>query len=177
MIALVFPRSFLVKLSTKTVRISDDQRIRGLKGNVSSHEMPADDIDDLVDPKILRSPHPPRILSSLLSIAWVGKGNIPKTHGLFDVRRDKIAAALTTLKNINPFYAHIEISAERLNALGSPGTSHQPKSIQIRRINDAAAAATEGAGYGVDDDSLDKLHTTRILPCLFKKKNWERMIQ
>ena len=159
LIALDFSRTFLVKLYTKTHHLPRDQRVTALKGNVVTYEMPAEDIQNMLDTNLL--PHPPEVLASLLSIAWVGKGALPETHGVFNVSRDKIHAALKKAKAINPQYGHITISEERLNLYGKPGEVRQPESIQIRQLqhDQADAAAREGASYGVDTeepDSLDK---------------------
>ena len=160
LISLDFPRVFLIKLFAKTHRLPSDQRIRALKGNVVTYEMPATDIEQFITPEVL--PHPPEILSSVVSVAWTGKGEMPDTRGLFKVRRSKIQSALEDLKAINPLYKDVNIDEERLAALGAPGEEYQPESVQIRQFDNANAASTEGAGYGMpeeeeeDDDSLDR---------------------
>ena len=160
LVALDFPRVFLIKLFAKTHRLPSDQRIRALKGNVVTYEMPATDIEQFITPDVL--PHRPEVLSSVVSVAWTGKGEMPDTRGLFKVRRSKIQEALKVLKEISPLYEDVTISEERLAALGQPGEEHQPESIQIRQFSNTDMAATEGASYGVPEeedeaeDSLDR---------------------
>lgn len=65
-------------------------------------------------------PRPPTILVSLISITFVGMGNLPKNwlRSTFRVRCHAVHDALQWLKLHNPkYYGQIEISPERLDNL------------------------------------------------------------
>ncbi|KAI0309385.1 hypothetical protein OF83DRAFT_1019024, partial [Amylostereum chailletii] len=119
LIGHVFPRVFVVKLHPKDRRGGHDPSTlqSGLKGNVTTFEMNMDKISDMVHGSLM--PQRPLILSFLITIAYIGKGPLPKEwlRGAFKVRRQHVADALAWLKENNRYYSDIDINPTRLAAL------------------------------------------------------------
>lgn len=158
LIAQYFPRVWLIKLYPKTSGANPESLVSALRGNVCSYEMPTKEIESLVTPGVL--PHPPSILPLLVSIAFVGKGQLPNLGGMFEVNRDRLKAALDWLKANNDLYSDIIIDNKALDAYGAVGEpSRTPAEIEaiIRVGANADKAATEGASYGVPAEEEGKL--------------------
>lgn len=126
LVALAFPRAYIVKLFPKDRRTDTSSRQRrlpnnmlfdALSGNVCSVDMPHAELDDMLRGGKL--PHPPKILADLLSIAWVGTFRVPPQYlrGSFGISRTRVYRALWWLKRHNPEYHDIQIDPTIWNSL------------------------------------------------------------
>jgi len=153
LIAKYYPVAYIVKLYPK------DQRSRhwgtdmqsGLKGNVSTYRLYANEIKDMIDGIIL--PPPAAILSSVIGVTFVGPNNLPRSQmpHMFHVRRSRVKAALEWLKENNPLYRDIVISAENLSQLPEDGVPRELV-ISTKHSTDTGSLAREHEGYVPVDD-------------------------
>lgn len=164
LIQLAFPRAYLVKLQPKRrsnsgaqCSIPHDQLFDGLSGSVCSVKMPADDVIQMLEGKLVNTPtlpSPPIVLAHTISIAYLGFGKAPPYYlrNLFVVRRKVVLAAIKWLQLNNPVYKNVTIDEDALDALPDDGV---PDSIIIRdgaSAQDIAFAASEGTGYTRQDE-------------------------
>ena len=99
-------------------------------------------------------PRPLAILSSLISVTYIGVGKLPKNwlRSTFRVRREAVASALTWLKANNPkYYGNITISTDALEQLPDDDVPDEILSI-VRQSEDIGLLDQEGAGYVRMDD-------------------------
>ncbi|THH14182.1 hypothetical protein EW146_g6117 [Bondarzewia mesenterica] len=120
LIATYYVRMAVIKLYPKNRHAGRDPRVlqSALRGNVTTFRMNMGDVVDMVSGHLL--PQWPQLLPSVMSIAYVGSGTIPKDflHKTFRVHRQVVADALRWLKENNQkYYGEIKISADRLCAL------------------------------------------------------------
>ncbi|KAI0049247.1 hypothetical protein FA95DRAFT_1650432 [Auriscalpium vulgare] len=139
-------------------RPSDKSTLQsGLRGNVTTFEMNTTKVANMVDGALM--PQRPIILASLVTIAYIGSGSLPKEwlRSAFKVRRRHVADALLWLKTNNPkYYGDISIDADRLGLLPEDDV---PLEIleTIRQEQDEVIGDAEGASYvpvGDNDDTL-----------------------
>jgi hypothetical protein len=163
LIAHLFPHVFVFKLYPKNPYAAFDIEglQNGLRGNVSSHELDMKGMVSMVQGNLM--PKPPVILSSLISVTYIGRGRLPKNwlKSTFRVRRQVIGDALLWLKENNPkYFGDIEISGARLSQLPEDDI---PVEIlgTIRQTSDTDLVELESAGYtnatsmvDVDDDDF-----------------------
>ena len=106
-------------------------------------------------------PRPLTILSSLISIMYIGVGKLPKNwlRSTFRVRREAVATALAWLKTNNPkYYGDIEICTESLKQLPDDDVPDEILSI-VHQSDDVGILDQEGAGYTrTDDIGMKSIH-------------------
>lgn len=156
LIALVFPRIYVFKLYPKNKDFRPQQATlqRGMRGNVSTYEQDIQGISNMVDGRLM--PQPLAILSSVLTVTYIGKGQLPKPclHSTFRVRRNVIRGALAWLKANNPkYYGHIRIDEARLDSLPEDGVPSEIEDV-IRHTTDIGVVDEESAGYVPDEDTV-----------------------
>ena len=89
-----------------------------MRGNVSLYELNMDSIMSMLEGSLI--PQPPAILTSIITITFIGIGFLPKNclWNTFRVQWWAIIEALQWLKKHNPkYYGNIEISQEWLGVL------------------------------------------------------------
>ena len=154
LIAHLYPRVFVFKLYPKSIGYAPEPATlqRGMRGNVSTYDLNVDGVTAMLEGKLM--PRPLTILSSLISVTYVGVGKLPKNwlRSTFRVRREAVAAALVWLKANNPkYYGNITISADALKNLPDDDVPDEILSI-IRQSDDIGILDQEGAGYVRTDD-------------------------
>jgi hypothetical protein len=102
-------------------------------------------------------PHPPAVLASIISVTFIGLGELPKKwlYSTFRVRRHAVFEALTWLKKNNPkYYGDIDIDPE---CLGSLPDDEVPKEILgiVRQTEDIGLIDQESDSYVPSDDSVE----------------------
>ena len=154
LIAHLYPRVFVFKLYPKSTGYAPAPATlqRGMRGNVSTYDLNVDAVTSMLDGKLM--PRPLTILSSLISVTYIGVGKLPKNwlRSTFRVRREAVASALAWLKVNNPrYYGDITISADALKKLPDDDVPDEILSI-IRQSDDIGILDQEGAGYVRTDD-------------------------
>ncbi|KAF8836903.1 hypothetical protein BDN67DRAFT_868948, partial [Paxillus ammoniavirescens] len=106
LIAHLYPRVYVFKLFPKKVGgVWDASGLqRAMCGNVSSYELNMNAIASMVSGKLM--PCPPALLASLISVTFIGLGELPKSwiKSMLWVRRQVIFEALHWLKANNNKY-------------------------------------------------------------------------
>jgi hypothetical protein len=155
LIALLYPRVYVFKLFPKKIGGRRDASTlqRGMRGNVSTYELDMDGILSMVQGNLM--PRPPAVLASVISVTFIGLGNLPKQwlRTTFRVRRQFVFEALRWLKNHNPkYYGAIEIDPVRIEQLPEDNV---PKEILgvVRQSTDTGIVDQESDGYVPMDDS------------------------
>ena len=120
LIAKYFPSAYIIKLypKKKGARHWDRRQMySGLKGNVSTYQLDQSQISSMIDGTVM--PQRPRLLAATIGITFVGPRNLPDKclPDIFKVRRARVHRALEWLKENNPLFSNITISASRLAEL------------------------------------------------------------
>jgi hypothetical protein len=120
LIAKFFPAAYIIKLypKKKGARHWDNRQMySGLRGNVSTYQLDQAQIASMIDGSIL--PQTAKVLAATIGITFVGPRNLPEKcmPEMFRVRRTRVKKALEWLKEHNPLFADITISASRLAEL------------------------------------------------------------
>jgi hypothetical protein len=120
LIAKYFPAAYIIKLfpKKKGARHWDKRQMySGLKGNVSTYQLDQGQIASMIDGSIL--PQQMKVLAATIGITFVGPKNLPEKclPDIFKVRRTRVQRALEWLKENNPLFSSITISASRLAEL------------------------------------------------------------
>ena len=157
LIAHLFPRVYVVKLYPKAYRGTGDGDTlqRGLRGNVSTFELDVKGVENMLQGKLM--PRPLAILPRIITLSYIGKGNLPKDllRSTFRVRRQAVVDALLWLKSNNPkYYGDIDISDERLASLPEDDVPVELSST-IRQSEDTDIIDREHSGYVHDEDQDD----------------------
>lgn len=142
LVSLTHCRAWLVKLRPKMSVGSDPSTLTdALRGNITSVDMPVDQIVDMLAGDFNNHlPHPPSLLASLLQVAFLSfKHPPPNLRGFLRVRRAVVFRALLWLKENNPEYSEVVISRDRLRLLPVNGV---PDSIIVRSSTNARMAST-----------------------------------
>lgn len=155
LIAHLYPRVFVFKLYPKSPGHGQGPATlqRGMRGNVSTYDLDVNAVTDMLEGKLM--PRPLTILSSLISVTYIGVGKLPKNwlRSTFRVRREAVAAALAWLKTNNQkYYGDITISNDALNRLPDDDVPDEIISI-MRQLDDVSILDAEGAGYVRVDDT------------------------
>ncbi|KAF8339931.1 uncharacterized protein EI90DRAFT_2891970, partial [Cantharellus anzutake] len=118
LISPIYPRCFIFKMYPKGGRRDDVTRLQsGLHGNVTSFPMNTADILSMLEGKKL--PRPMCILASIISITYVGVGNLPE-HWLkttFHIRQRVVLEALQWLMEHNKCFSEYEIDEDIMKSL------------------------------------------------------------
>jgi hypothetical protein len=125
---------------------------RAMRGNVSSYDLPVDGIASMLDGRLM--PRSPTILASLISVTFIGLGELPRQwmKTTFRVRRQVVFEALRWLKQNNPkYYGNIKISSARIEELPEDDIPQEIIGI-VRQSTDLGIVDQESDGYVPDDD-------------------------
>ncbi|THG95067.1 hypothetical protein EW026_g6512 [Hermanssonia centrifuga] len=149
LIALLYPRVYVYKLfpKDKSFRPKDETLQRGMRGNVSTYEQDIEGVASMVEGTLM--PRPLEILSHVVTITYVGRGQLLKStlHTTFRVRRAAVRAALLWLKaNNSKYYGEIQIDDERLQLLPEDDVPSEIYEI-ARHTTDIGIVDQESAGY------------------------------
>lgn len=155
LIAQIYPRVYTFKLFPKKIGgcRNHSNLQRGMQGNVSSYELNMDGIVAMLEGKLM--PRLPTILASIVTVTFIGVGQLPKKWlwNTFRVRRQTIADALRWLKKNNPkYYGDIEISDERLCALPEEDVPSEIIDI-VHQSTDTGIVDQESDGYVPTEDA------------------------
>jgi len=154
LIAHLYPRVFVFKLYPKSAGYAHEPATlqRGMRGTVSTYDLNVNAVTEMLEGKLM--PRPLTILSSLISVTYIGVGKLPKNwlRSTFRVRREAVASALAWLKTNNPkYYGDITISTDALRQLPDDDVPDEILSI-VRQSSDVGILDQEGAGYVRTDD-------------------------
>ncbi|EMD31208.1 hypothetical protein CERSUDRAFT_78293 [Gelatoporia subvermispora B] len=153
LIALLYPRVYVFKLFPKNVGggRNTDTLQRAMRGNVSTYELDIQGIASMVQGHLM--PRPPALLVSILSVTFIGLGELPR-HWLkstFRVRRQAVFNALRWLQENNQrYYGNIEIDPERVKNLPEDDIPVEILQV-IRQTEDTGIAVKESEGYVPSD--------------------------
>jgi hypothetical protein len=156
LIALVYPRVFVVKLfprDNSRYGLRDDQLQHALRGNVTSFELNSGAIADMLHGNLM--PQKASVLASVLSITFIGRGKTPNPAALrlFRVRREVVFEALKWLKiNNTKYYGDVIIDPVRLAELPEDDVPPAIR-VNIRHEEDNSMINAETDGYIPDIDS------------------------
>ncbi|KAF9230628.1 hypothetical protein BU15DRAFT_22281, partial [Melanogaster broomeanus] len=120
LVALLYPRVYVFKLYPKKVAgIRSTGNLQwGMRGNVCTYELNMQGIVSMLEGRLM--PRSVAVLASLISLTFIGVGELPKTWmgKMFRVRRHIVCEALLWLKANNPtYYGNIEVDEGRLQRL------------------------------------------------------------
>lgn len=154
LIALLYPRVFVFKLFPKDAdfRPGEDTLQRGMRGTVSTFEMDVAGVSGMTQGNLM--PRPPSILPLVISVTFIGRGQVPKRklRSIFRVRRRFIFEALCWLKYNNPkYYGDIVIDGSRIQSLPDDDVPDEILGI-MRQNTDEGLVEQESAGYVPNDD-------------------------
>ena len=157
LIAHAHPCAYVYKLYPKHLgrQVDDSTYQRGIRGNVTTYALDTGGMADMVMGRLL--PRPRSILPSLISIVFIGRGKLPKSHlrNLFKVRREVIRDALEWLKVNNPkYYGDITIDEEIMHSLHEDDIPMELIDV-VRHSEDVGIVEEERAGYVNEDDEGD----------------------
>ncbi|KAM6496781.1 hypothetical protein JOM56_007254 [Amanita muscaria] len=149
LIALLYPRVYVFKLYPKDLSFRPDSASlqRGLRGNVTTYELDVEGVASMIQGRLM--PRPITVLSSVISITFIGRGALPRhcLRSVFRVRRFFVAQALQWLKEHNPkYYGDIDINSDRLGLLPDDDIPDEILSV-VRQSSDVDIVDQEGAGY------------------------------
>jgi len=153
LIALLYPRMYVFKLFPKKGGRPDALSLqRAMRGNVTTYELNMDGISSMVQGKLM--PHPPAVLASLISVMFIGLGQLPRQWlcTTFRVRQQFVFEALRWLKENNQkYYGDIEISVQRIEELPEDDVPVEVMST-MRQTTDLGLVNQESDGYVPLDD-------------------------
>jgi len=149
LIAKYFPAAYIIKLypKQKGARHWDKRQLySGLKGNVSTYQLDQSQIASMIDGTIM--PQQIRLLAATIGITFVGPKNLPDRcmPDIFKVRRSRVRTALEWLKENNPLFANITISASRLAELPENDVPYELRAT-TRLSTDISTLHAEQEGY------------------------------
>lgn len=150
LLAHLYPRAYVFKMypKDKDFRPNPSCLQRGMHGSVSTYEINTAAIASMLEGRLM--PRPLSVLASIISVTFIGLGDLPKRHlrSIFRVRRNMVRDALLWLKSNNPkYYADIEVSSERLARLPDDDVPFEILSI-VRQCTDIEILDQEGAEAG-----------------------------
>lgn len=149
LIAKFFPAAYIFKLypKKKGARYWDKRQMySGLRGNVSTYQLDQAQISSMIDGSIM--PQPATLLAATIGITFVGPKNLPDKclPDMFRVRRMRVRSALEWLKENNPLFVNITISASRLAQLPDDDVPYELLST-AKHSTDLNALHSEQDGY------------------------------
>jgi hypothetical protein len=170
LIAKYFPAAYIIKLypKKKGARHWDKRQMySGLKGNVSTYQLDQGQIASMIDGNIL--PQRANVLAATIGITFVGPKNLPEKSlpDIFRVRRTRVQRALEWLKENNPLFANITISASRLAELPEDDVPYELQAT-TRLSTDVDKLHAEQEGYvpsqetGEVDDNEGDFHILEV---------------
>ncbi|KAJ7805184.1 hypothetical protein B0H14DRAFT_2383059 [Mycena olivaceomarginata] len=148
LVALLYPRVYVFKLHPKCRGTFDPSQLqRGMRGTVTTYDLDVEGVSAMIEGNLM--PRPPEILASVITVTYVGLGELPKNwlHNTFRVRRAVVRRALGWLKAFNPkYYGHIKIDDGRIQALPEDDVPLAITSV-IRQSTDTGIIDQESDGY------------------------------
>ena len=160
LIAKYFPAAYIVKLYPKKrgARHWDKRQMySGMKGNVSTYQLDQTQIASMIDGSVL--PQTAEVLAATIGVTFVRPKNLPDSRGLpdmFRVRRSRVQTALEWLKEHNPLFSNIVISASRLADLPEDGVPYElPVRATTKCSSDVSTLYAEQDGYVPSQDAHD----------------------
>ncbi|CAK5281219.1 unnamed protein product [Mycena citricolor] len=147
LIALLYPCVFVFKLHPRVGGRDPTKLQRGMRGTVSTYELDSDGITSMLVGDLM--PRPPAVLASVISVTYIGVGQLPKNWlcSTFRVRRNVVFNVLHWLKENNPkYYGSISIDSSRLAALPDNDVPIEVLSL-VRQTEDTDVVARESDGY------------------------------
>ncbi|KAJ7130993.1 hypothetical protein C8R44DRAFT_839124 [Mycena epipterygia] len=130
---------------------------RGMRGTVSTYDLDSEGISKMVAGDLM--PRPPEVLASVISVTYVGLGELPKNwlRNTFRVRRDVVRP------NIPKYYGHITIDAARIHALPEDDVPVEITSI-IRQSSDTGIIDQESDGYVPQHEEFETEADADVIP-------------
>lgn len=126
---------------------------------MSTYQLDQSQISSMVDGTIM--PQPAKVLAVMMGITFIGPRNLPDRGlpDMFKVRRGRVQSALEWLKQNNPLYFHVTISASRLTDLPEDDVPFELWAT-TKQLTDITKLHAEHDGYVpsqeiCDDDSDD----------------------
>lgn len=179
LIAKYFPAAYIIKLypKKKGARHWDKRQLSsGLKGNVSTYQLDQGQIASMIDGTIM--PQSAKLLAATIGITFVGPRNLPDKciPGLFRVRRQRVQMALEWLKENNPLFANITISATRLAELPENDIPYE-LCVTARHSTDVDKLDAEHEGYVPSQETLDDGSDDGMYFCLLNGSILNRILQ
>ena len=158
LIAKYFPAAYIIKLypKKKGARHWDSRQMyNGLKGNVSTYQLDQGQIASMIDGTIL--PQQPKILAATIGITFVGPRNLPDRSlpDIFRIRRTHVRRALEWLKDNNPLFSNITISASRLAELPENDIPYELR-VTTKLSSDVDKLHAEQDGYVPVQEACDE---------------------
>ena len=138
-----------------------------MQGNVSSYELNMDGISSMLHGNLM--PRPPAVLASVISVTFIGLGDLPKRwlRTTFRVRRHSVFEALRWLKANNAkYYGDIEIDPSRIQQLPEDDVPLEVLGV-VRQSSDTGLVDQENDGYVPVDDSDDTSKCRKCIQSLF----------
>ncbi|KAK6992004.1 hypothetical protein R3P38DRAFT_3437864 [Favolaschia claudopus] len=143
LIALLYPRFYVFKLHPRCPGRKDPSTLqRGMRGTVSTYDLDSDGIASMLAGDLM--PRPPAVLSSVISVTYIGLGELPKNwlRSTFRVRR----------KANNPkYYGDIRIDMGRVASLPEDDVPLEITSI-VRQSTDTGIVDQESDGYTINGE-------------------------
>lgn len=118
-----------------------------MRGTVSTYNLDVESASKMLQGNLL--PHPSTVLASIISVTFVGVGELPKNclRSMFRVRRQVVLDALRWLKANNPkYYSTIEISDTRIAQLPEDDVPVEVLGV-VRQSEDGGIIDQEHDGY------------------------------
>ena len=148
LISHLYCRVYVFKLFPKRGAGNDPSTLqRGMRGTVCTYDLDMEGVASMVSGNLM--PRPPTILASLISVTFIGLGDLPKhwIRTTFRVRHQVVYEALCWLKNHNKkYYDTVQIDATQISALPEDDVPIEVMGI-IRQSSDVGIVAQESAGY------------------------------
>jgi hypothetical protein len=186
LIAKYFPAAYIIKLfpKKKGARHWDKRQMySGLKGNVSTYQLDQGQIASMIDGSIL--PQQMKVLAAMIGITFVGPKNLPEKclPDIFKVRRTRVQRALEWLKENNPLFSSITISASRLAELPENDVPYELQ-VTAKLSTDIEKLHAEQDGYvpsqEVCNDETNEgiaIHTTIYIIVVITHWNFQNLFQ
>lgn len=154
LIALLYPHLYIFKLFPKKMGGNHDTATLqcAMRGNVSTYELNMDGIASMIKGNMM--PRPPTVLASVISVTFIGLGDLPKQwlRTTFRVCQQVVFEALQWLKENNKkYYGDIEINPGRIAQLPEDDVPLEVLGV-MRQSTDTGIVDQESDGYIPMDD-------------------------
>ncbi|KAF8145651.1 hypothetical protein K438DRAFT_1735322 [Mycena galopus ATCC 62051] len=126
---------------------------RGMRGTVTTYDLDIEGISAMVGGDLM--PRPPEVLASVISVTYVGLGELPKNW------------INNTFRTNNPkYYGHIQIDEARLRALPEDDMPLAITSV-IRQSTDTGIIDQESDGYVPRHEEFESANDPDVIPLNF----------
>ena len=170
LISHLYSRVYVFKLFPKGGAGNNPSTLqRGMRGTVCTYDLDMGGIASMVSGDLM--PRPPSVLASLISVTFIGLGDLPRhwIRTTFRVRRQVVYEALCWLKEHNKkYYDTVQIDAAQISALPEDDVPIEVMSI-IRQSSDVGIVAQESAGYAprFENEEYGPQHENERTPSMF----------